>query len=168
MWSSIRSWTARAPVTSLFRLSWRLNCHFFPKVEAALPSLQSLFSANLDSSCIDPVLICFDSENQVKRLLKITSGQFCVALVYHYTLRAPPTFACVFGSAPFFVVIGFHYNHAIPFIVVNHIVFHCNGRHRLTVINEVLHTKAAPWWNRRPSATSALVFAHFRFLIQAQ
>lgn len=58
----IRSWTACIQVTSLFGFSWRLNCHFFPTVEATLSSVLSFFSAELDSMGVDPLLICFDSD----------------------------------------------------------------------------------------------------------
>lgn len=46
IWWSIRSWTARLQDVSLFLLSWRLNCHFLPEVEATPPSVLLLFSAD--------------------------------------------------------------------------------------------------------------------------
>lgn len=64
MWSPIRSSTARTQVTSLFGFSWRLNCHFFPTVEATPSSVLSFFSAELDSMGVDPLLICFDSDGE--------------------------------------------------------------------------------------------------------
>lgn len=64
MWSPIRSSTACTQVTSLFGFSWRLNCHFFPTVEATPSSVLSFFSAELDSMGVDPLLICFDSDGE--------------------------------------------------------------------------------------------------------
>lgn len=105
MWSPIRSWTARTQVTSLFGFSCRLNCHFFPTVEATLSSVMSFFSAELDSMGVDPLLICFDSDGEehsqqvnnsllfdwpaFEMWLKIMYEQLCPNLTLQADLHVP-------------------------------------------------------------------------------
>lgn len=55
IWWSFRSWTARLQDVSLFLLSWRLNCHFLPEVEATPPSVLLLLS--VDSGWMSAVLL---------------------------------------------------------------------------------------------------------------
>lgn len=55
IWLSIRSWTARLQDISLFLLSWRLNCHFLPEMEALSPSV--LLLSSVDSGWISAELL---------------------------------------------------------------------------------------------------------------
>lgn len=72
-------------------------------------------------------------------------GQLIIdcALGYQSCLTTTlPTFTSAHRDAGLFPTVGFHQNHPIAFIIVDHIVLHGDGRHCIHLISKVLHAHA--------------------------
>lgn len=164
IWWSFRSSTAWLDI-STFLLSWRLNCHFLPVDAAASPS--ELFLADpakrgSEGLLVDVVLTggveneveikCWSKDPPCFSSCVCASGcsarkgaadyRLCTGLSKLPHITTLPTFTSAHRDAGLFPTVGFHQNHPIAFIIVDHIVLHGDGRHCIHLISKVLHAHA--------------------------
>lgn len=53
----------------------------------------------------------------------------------------PPTFSPVHRDSVLVPGVGFHQDHPVALVVVDHVVLHGDGRHHVQLISKVLHTR---------------------------